>query len=122
MRPTGSGALRNHTPGAGQLLLSYEGLSFFRNGTPNPQPAWSLVVPFSATAGIGNLTISVTGSRFVPGAVWLWNGAERTTTLVDSAHLKVAVPAFDVAKSGMPGLVVKNPGSSNSAAPTFTIN
>jgi hypothetical protein len=28
----------------------------------------------------------------VPGAVLLWNRAERSTTFVDSAHLTVATP------------------------------
>jgi len=64
----------------------------------NPTPGLTSVSPTSAGAG-SNITLSVTGSRFVPGAVLLWNGAERTTTFVDSSHLTVAIPASDLGLS-----------------------
>jgi hypothetical protein len=76
----------------------------------------------SVAAGNGNLTITVTGSNLVPGAVLLWNGTERTTTFVDSSHLMVSVPASDVSHAGTATLVVNNPGSSNSSSISFTVN
>jgi hypothetical protein len=110
---TGSGALGNNTPGAGQLFLVRGPFVLPEWYAANPKPSLSLIVPSSATAGSGNFTISVIGSSFVPGTVLLWNGAERRTTFVDSAHLTVAMPASDVAKSRTASLVVNNPGSSN---------
>lgn len=88
----------------------------------NPTPSLASVSPSSTTVGSGNLTITVTGSNFVPGAVLLWNGAERTTTFVDSSHLIVAIPASDVGATGTATLVVNNPGSSNSTSISFTVN
>ena len=90
--------------------------------TVNPIPVPTSVSPSAATTGSGNLTLTVAGSGFVPGAVVLWNGAERTTTFVDVAHLKVAVPASDLLQSGTATLVVNNPGSANSVSVLFTIN
>ena len=92
-------------------------------GAVNPTPVFVSASPSSATAGSGNLILTITGSNFVPGAVLLWNGAERTTTFVDSSHLTAAIPASDLATSGTTAtLMVNNPGSSNSGSISFTIN
>ena len=66
--------------------------------------------------------LPVTGSGFVPGAVLKWNGAERTTTFVDSSHLTVAIPKADLTQAGTATLVVNNPGSSDSSSISFTVN
>jgi hypothetical protein len=63
----------------------------------------------------------MTASIFVPGAVLLWNGAERSTTFVDSAHLTVAIPASDVSQSGTANVVVNNPGANNSGSISFNV-
>lgn len=78
--------------------------------------------PASATAGSGKFTLTITGAGFVPGAVLDWNGAERTTTYVDSSHLTAAIPAADVSQAGPATLVVNNPGPSDSSSIWFTIN
>jgi hypothetical protein len=54
--------------------------------------------------------------------VLTWNGAERTTTVVDSSHLTVAIPASDLSHAGAALLAVNSPGSNNSSSILFTIN
>lgn len=117
-----SGAFGNANPGSGQVFIVRGPFVLPQWASLNPTPSLASVSPASTTAGSGNLTVTVTGSNFVPGAVLLWNGAERTTTFVDSSHLTIAIPASDVGASGVATLVVNNPGSSNSSSISFTVN
>lgn len=91
-------------------------------GMDNPVATAASTSPANAVAGTGNLIVTVSGLNFVPGAVVLWNGAERTTTFIDASHLEVAVPASDVAITGTATLTVVNPGAAVSPGITFTIN
>jgi uncharacterized repeat protein (TIGR01451 family) len=116
------GPFGTSTPGAGQLFLMQGPFVLPQWSMSNSTPGLTSVAPANATAGSGNFTLAVTGSGFVPGAVLKWNGAERTTTYVDSSHLQVAIPAADVIQSGTATLVVNNPGSSDSSSVSFTIN
>jgi len=117
-----NGAFGNSTPGSGQVFLMRGPFVLPEWGTVNPTPGLSSALPSSATAGSGNITLTITGSNFVPGAVLTWNGAERTTTFVDASHLTVSIPASDVSKSGSANLLVNNPGSMNSNSILFAIN
>jgi uncharacterized repeat protein (TIGR01451 family) len=117
-----NGAFGNSTPGSGQLFLMRGPFVLPEWGTVNPAPGLASALPSNATAGSGNLILTVTGSNFVPGAAVLWNGAERTTTFVDATHLTVAIPASDLSHAGTATLVVNNPGSSNSGSIAFSIN
>ena len=74
------------------------------------------------THGAGNTMLTLTGSNFVPGVAVTWNGAYRTTTIVDATHVTVAIPASDLAAVGSGSLVATNPGASASAALTVTVN
>jgi uncharacterized repeat protein (TIGR01451 family) len=116
-----SGAFGNGTPGKGQLILVRGPFVLPQWSSVNPTPGLTATNPASANHGSGNLTVSVAGSNFVPGAVVLWNNNERTTTFVDSSHLTVAIPASDLAQAGTATVVVNNPGSSNSGSVSFTI-
>jgi uncharacterized repeat protein (TIGR01451 family) len=116
------GGFGNSTPGSGQIFLMRGPFILPEWGTINPAPGLVSVSPSSATAGSVNLSVTVTGSNFVPGAVLTWNGVERTTTFVDSSHLTVAIPASDISHSSTTTLVVNNPGSANSNSISFTIN
>ena len=117
-----AGAFGNSTPGSGQIFLVRGPAVLPEWGNNNPTPGLISVSPSIAAAGSGNLNITVTGSNFVPGAILLWNGAERTTTFVDSSHLTIAIPASDVSQSGSATLVVNNPSAPNSGSISFTIN
>ncbi len=76
----------------------------------------------SVTHGAGNTLLTLTGSNFIPGVAVNWNGSYRTTTIVDSAHVTVAIPASDLANSGTGSLVATNPGAPASSSLTITIN
>lgn len=116
------GAFGNSTAGSGKLFLMRGPFVLPEWGTANPTPGLVSVSPASAAAGGGNFTLTVTGSGFVPGAVLKWNGAERTTTFVDSSHLTVAIPKADLTHAGTATVVVNNPGSSDSSSISFTVN
>jgi uncharacterized repeat protein (TIGR01451 family) len=87
----------------------------------NAAPTLSSTDQSTITAGSGNLTITVTGSGFLPGATVLWNGSPRTTTYVDSSHVTVAVPASDVKVAAADSLSCQNPGSGVSNTITATV-
>lgn len=65
----------------------------------------------SITHGNGNTTITLTGSNFLPGVAITWNGSYRTTTIVDTTHVSIALPASDLASAGTASLVATNPGA-----------
>ena len=75
----------------------------------------------SATAGSGNMLLTLTGSNFIPGIAVLWNGNYRTTTIVDNTHVTVAVPANDLAQIGVTTITAVNPGASSSNPLHFTV-
>jgi len=75
----------------------------------------------SAIYGAGNLTLTLTGSNFVPGVGAFWNGSYRTTTIIDPTHVTMAIPASDLATSGSAIITLVNPGAAASASVTFTV-
>lgn len=77
--------------------------------------------PSSVTHGTGNLTLTITGSNFLPGVAVQWNGSYRTTTLVDSTHVQVSIPATDLAAIGTASITAINPGALASSAINFSI-
>jgi len=76
----------------------------------------------SITHGSGNVTLTLTGSNFLPGVAVTWNGSYRTTTVVDPTHVTVAIPASDLSASGTASLVATNPGAPASHALQITIH
>ncbi len=98
----------------GPLMLPAEALT-------NPAPALTGTSSSTIAVNSGNQYLAVTGSGFMPGAVVLWNGSARTTTFIDSGHLKAAIPASDVAAAATIALTADNPGSSSSNSITVTV-
>ncbi len=76
----------------------------------------------SITHGAGNTVLTLSGTNFQPGVAITWNGSYRTTTLVNSQQVTVAIPASDLASAGTGSLVATNPGASSSNTLTVTIN
>lgn len=74
------------------------------------------------THGTGNVTLTLTGSNFLPGVAVTWNGSYRTTTVVDSTHVTVAIPTSDLSAAGTASVVATNPGALASNALQITIN
>jgi hypothetical protein len=96
-------------------------------------PAITSLNPSSATAGSGELTLTVDGSGFHSGIVMLvprslvkWNGAGLDTQYVSASQLKATVPAAELASAGSASVTVYNRSSvpnesKTSNALTFTI-
>ena len=74
------------------------------------------------THGAGNTMLTLTGSNFLPGVAVTWNGSYRTTTIVDTTHVTVAIPASDLVSTGTASLVATNPGGPPSTALQIAIN
>ena len=89
---------------------------------PPPPATLTSLSPSGAAAGGAAFTLTANGSGFVSGAVVRWNGANRTTTFVNSIRLTAAIPASDIATQGTAQVAVVNPGASASNALSFTVN
>ncbi len=89
----------------------------------NPAPVLNSVSPTSATVGGAAFTLTANGSRFVTGSIVQLNGAARATTYVSNAQLTAAIPAADLASTGVAQVTVVNPtpGGGASSAITVTI-
>lgn len=90
---------------------------------PNPAPILSSISPTEATAGGGELTLTVYGSNFVPGSIVRWGGKDKTALYVSDTELNVSISVEDIAKTGTVSVSVFNPSPSGgaSSASTFAI-
>lgn len=109
--------------GSGRVILLRGSFVLPPSSTPNPVPKASSLSPTSATAPGSNTWVTIAGSNFVPGAVALWNGAQRSTVFVNSGQLRVAIPAADLAKATTAKISVSNPapGGGKSGGLSFTV-
>jgi len=87
-----------------------------------PAPTLTGSSASSIPHGSGNILLTLTGTNFLPGVAVTWNGSYRTTTVVDSAHVTVALPASDLANIGTASVVATNPGSAGSNSLTISLN
>jgi len=83
----------------------------------NPTPLLSSISPTTASASTA-LTLTVSGSNFVPGSVVFFNGTALVTTFVSSTELTASVPASLITTGGQfPITVVSpSPGGGSSTA------
>jgi len=95
-----------------------------------PAPEITSLEPSSCTEGEGDLVLKVNGNDFNLSSVVHWNGADRTTTRVETspgselvAWLEADIPASDIATAGTAQVTVFNPspGGGTSDALVFTI-
>ncbi len=89
----------------------------------NPSPVLTGLNPSSAQKGQGPLTITLTGSRFVPQSQAQWDGTPLQTTFVSATELHVRIAANLIAQAGSASIRVLNPlpGGGRSFPLTFTI-
>ena len=89
---------------------------------PGP-PALSSLSPGSTIVGASAFTLTLNGSGFVSSSVVRWNGANRTTTFVNSSQLRAAIPASDVASAGTAAVTVFSPppGGGTSGSLPFSV-
>ena len=90
---------------------------------PNPAPVLTSIRPTYAPQNIGDLTVQVIGTGFVPGSVATWNGLPRTTEFVNPALLLVQIDSADLAYAGQAQIrvVTPAPGGGQSAGAPFII-
>lgn len=90
----------------------------------NPAPTLSGISPNSAAEGSAALTLTASGSGFVPASVIEWKGAALATTFASSTSLSALIPASDLSSTGTASVVVQNPapGGVASGALSFTIS
>ena len=107
----------NPTPGGGTSTAA----TFTIN---NPAPTLTSISPNSASAGATDITLTVTGTNFVPGSMVRWNGEDRTTTFSSATQLSATIPASDLAAGGTAQVTVFNPAPSGGLTDPlpFTIN
>ncbi|NJM06758.1 beta-propeller fold lactonase family protein [Candidatus Gracilibacteria bacterium] len=81
------------------------------------------IAPASATAGGGDITLTVNGTRFYPGSLVRLGDTNLATTFVNARRLEAIVPAAQLASVGTANITVRTPtpGGGDSAAQSFTI-
>jgi hypothetical protein len=72
-------------------------------------PVLTSLNPSTLTAGGPAFTLTVDGTNFVSNSAVRWNGANRTTTFVNTSQLTAGIPASDIASTGTASVTVANP-------------
>lgn len=92
--------------------------------SPNPVPTIRSISPASATSGSAALSVSVSGSNFIPSSSVQWNGAALTTSYVSGSSLTAQIPTSDLATAGVDSITVVNPtpGGGTSGTASFSVN
>jgi hypothetical protein len=76
----------------------------------NPPAVLTGLSPAHASAGGSDFTLTLTGSRFGPGACFYWDGQSRATIFDGPTRLRVRITAADIAAYGEREVMVLNPG------------
>jgi trimeric autotransporter adhesin len=89
----------------------------------SPAPVLAALSPPEVVAGSGAVTVTATGSSFVPATIIQWNGSARTTTFVSATELRVAIPSADLADPGVVEVSAHTPapGGGSSAPVQFSV-
>ncbi len=109
---------------AGTNRINFDDITINDFTASNPAPVLTGISPASASAGTGQLTITLTGSNFVSSSVAQWNGTALSTTYTSSTQLSAIIPANNLSTTGTASVTVFTaaPGGGTSTARTFTIN
>jgi hypothetical protein len=75
----------------------------------NAVPVATSLSPSTAALGGPNFTLTVNGTKFVPGSIVYWNGSPRMTTYVNAIELKAMILSTDIAAPGSAQVTVTNP-------------
>jgi hypothetical protein len=89
--------------------MGFDDISTRNTGGSNPLPVLSGVSPTSVTVGSPGITLSVSGSGFMPESVLRWDGADRATTVISGSQLEAAIGANDLDSVGTAVVTVSNP-------------
>ncbi len=88
----------------------------------NPAPTITGLNPNSATVGGPAFMLTVNGANFIAGSVVRWNGANRTTNVVNGTQLTAQIPASDIASAGPANVTVFNPAPGGGVSNMVTFN
>ncbi len=110
--------------GSADITASLNGTSATSTITVvNPVPAITALSPTSAPSGSANLTLALTGQRFVSGATVQFGATTLAATVASETQLSAVIPATALTQTGTVPVTVTNPapggGASNSLP--FTI-
>lgn len=112
---------------AAQIGLRFEnpaptmGVATASLGVVNPMPVATGIDPQNVFVGSQAITLTVTGSRFVPGATVQANGSARPTTFVSPTQLRAAIPAGDLAQGGGLAIRVVTPAPGGGTSATLSL-
>jgi len=89
----------------------------------NPVPVLTTLSSTFTIVGSTGITLTATGSNFVPKSVVRWNGSARTTTFISSTTLSAAILSTDLSTVKIDSVTVFNatPGGGTSSTQTFTV-
>jgi nitrite reductase/ring-hydroxylating ferredoxin subunit len=108
----------NPAPGGGS-----SGALPFVVADPNPLPSISGLSPASVAAGSGPVTLTVTGTGFLPSTTAAFDGSARPATYASATQLALSLGGSDTLTAGSYPVTVANPapGGGQSSAYTFTV-
>lgn len=86
-----------------------------------PPPTLASISPHNAIAGAGSLTLLVSGTNFISGAVVLIDGTSVTTTFTNSQSLRATVPGSLLTTTGTRLVSVRNPDGKQSGVATLEV-
>jgi len=78
--------------------------------------------PTAAMAGSTPVTLTASGSSFMPNSSIQVNGATRSTTYISATQLSTTLTSADLAFAGTLSITVTTPNGGTSAALAFTVN
>ena len=86
-------------------------------------PSITSITPGSVTAGSSGQTLTLTGTKFVPGATVNFNGANLPTTFVTTSQITVVLPEADLTTAGTFPMTVTDPAPQGGTSPSlnFTV-
>lgn len=88
----------------------------------SPTPVVASLSLNAITAGVGDTSITLTGTGFLTSSTGSFDGASLRTTYVSSTQLQVTIPAAMLAAAGNHQIAVTNPGGVSSNSLAFTVN
>jgi hypothetical protein len=96
-------------------------VTFEFTATSNPKPVLNSINPSSAPIGSADLTMNVTGSRFVENTVIVFDNLDATTTFVNDGKVTMTVQPSTVTQEKAVPVWVRNPdGLRSDLEKTFT--
>jgi hypothetical protein len=129
-----AGVLASHSltisPGGSSLVIIAKKTSGSETGTSNsfdvinPTPTISSILPTNQCALGSAFVLTVNGSNFNSSSVVRFNGADRTTSLVNSGQVTANILSADIVTPGTYTISVNNPspGGGNSTGSSLTVS